>query len=199
MTTRVHKIIVITGATLLALALSAALLGAQSSGAPTTSASYVPPTDSMSGQSMLEMILRANREAIRQARATLLATRSSDTRRFAETIIDEHSATMSQATALWDRLNYTRPDSSSTTVPVSPDTGTAMGAGAVSAADADRSYAANQVSALESLSTQLRQRGPAVQDPVVRAFAMDVQTAIDRQLAVARQLAALPPAKPAGQ
>jgi predicted outer membrane protein len=197
MTTRIHRIIVIAGAALLAMALSAALAWGQASGAPTSTASYVVPTDSISGQSMLELIMRTNREAIRQARATAAATRSADTRRFAETVIAEHTAMLTSATALWDRLSYTRPDSSSTTVPVASDSG--MGAGAVAAGDTafDQAYAASQASALESLSQQLRARGPLVQDPGVRAFALELQDPVDQQLAAARELAAPPAPQPA--
>lgn len=199
MTTRMHRIIVIAGATLLALALSAALLVAQTSGAPTSAASYVAPSDSTSGQSMLELIIRTNREAIRQARMTVATTRDANTRRFAESVIDDHSAMLSSATTLWDRLTYTRPDSTSTTVPAGPDSG--MGAGAVAAGDTtfDRAYATSQVATLESLSSQLKQRAPTVQDPAVRSFARELQGTIDRELAAARLLAAPAPASPAGQ
>jgi hypothetical protein len=106
---------------------------------------------------------------------------------------------MGQANTLWDRLNYTRPDSTSTTVPMSPDSGAGLGAGAIGDTDADQFYATSQVTALETLVTQLRQRGPTVQDPAVRAFALELQGTIDRQLASARQLAAPPPPKPTGQ
>lgn len=197
-TSTMHRIVAIGGAILLALALSAAFALAQTSGAPTSAASYVPPTDSVSGQSMLELLMRASRDEIRQSRTVAGATRNGDVRRFAQTLVDEHSAALSNANALWDRLSYTRADTVSTIPAVGPtaDSGLGGGLSALADADADRSYLSNQVATLQSLLTQLRQRNGMVADPAVRTFATEMQATLERQLAEATRLQGPRPAAP---
>jgi putative membrane protein len=184
--TTVHRIIGIGGGILLILALSAAAAEAQTSNAPTSGASYVPPNDSISGQSMLDQLIRAHREEIRLSRSTAAQTTNPAIRRFAQQMTDEHTAALNAALALSDRLGYMRADTVST-LP-SPDSGMGAGAGGAVAAEADKAYVSSMVSAHETLLTLLRQRATKVTDPTVRAMAIETQAAVERHLVEAKRL-----------
>lgn len=190
--TTTHRLAVIGGAILLALALSAAIAAAQTSGVPTSTSSYVAPTDSISGQSMLEILAQANRDEIRQAQGAIGSTRDPAIRTYAEQMISDHTAALAQVTTLWDRLGYTRADSTTTLTGTPADTARGLGAGAFpgTAADAsaDRGYISAQVTAHQALLTQLQQKAKLVSEPQVRALAVDLQAAVTQHLADAKAL-----------
>jgi putative membrane protein len=195
-TTTVHRIVAIGGAILLALALSAAVAGAQTTGAPTSGANYVPPTDSVSGQSMLDELIRSHREEIRLSRGAANATRNQDVRRFAEQMVNEHTAALNTAIALSDRLGFTRADSVTTFSSTMTTPSSGMGAGLAPLADesADQAYISSMIGAHETILAALRTRAEKVTDPTVRALALETQAAVETHLAAARQLQPPPPA-----
>jgi putative membrane protein len=188
----VHRLAMIGGAVLLALALSAAAALGQTSGAPTSSSSYLAPTDSISGQSMLEILAQANRDEIRQAQGTLGSTRDPAIRAFAEQMISAHTAALARVNTLWDRLGYTRADSTTTLTGTVADSVRGLGAGVYpgTAADAsaDRGYVSGQVTAHQALLTQLQQKAKLVSEPQVRALAVELQAAVTQHLADAKAL-----------
>lgn len=194
MTTMTHRALAVGGGLLLVLALSAAVAEGQASGAPTTGASYVPPNDSISGQSMLDQLIRAHREEIRLSRSTANATRNADVRRFAQQMTEEHTAALNTAMALSNRLGYMRGDTVTTLSSTMTPTDSGMGGGLSGLADAsaDQAYVSSMVSAHESLLTLLKQRSAKVIDPTVRAMAMETQAAVERHLVEAKRLQTAP-------
>jgi putative membrane protein len=195
MTTTTQRALAFGGGLLLILALSAAVAEGQTSGAPTSGASYVPPNDSISGQSMLDQLIRAHREEIRLSRSTANATRNADVRRFAQQMTDEHTAALNAAIALSDRLGYLRGDTvttlSSTMTP--PDSGMGGGLSGLADASADQAYVSAMISAHEAVLALLKQRSAKVTDPTVRAMAMETQGAVERHLVEAKRLQTAPP------
>lgn len=200
MSTTTHRVLAIGGGLLLILALSAAVAEGQASGAPTTGASYVPPNDSISGQSMIDQLIRGHREEIRLSRSTANATRNADVRRFAQQMTEEHTAALNAAMALSNRLGYLRGDTVTTLSSTMSPTDSGMGGGLSGLADAsaDQAYVSSMVSAHEALLTMLKQRASKVTDPTVRAMATETQGAVERHLAEAKRLQAVP-TPPTGQ
>lgn len=193
--TTLHRLTAIGGAALLALALSAATVMGQNSNVPTTPASYVPPSDSITGQSMLETLTQASREEIRQAQAALGSTRNPAVRNFAEELVRDHTAALADVNTLWTRLGYPRADSTSAATLLPPgmsDTSRGLGAGAFPGtpgdASADRGYVNGQVTAHQNLLAQLQAKERLVSDPQVRALTADMRVTVERHLASAKNL-----------
>lgn len=194
MTTTTHRLLVIGGAILLALALSAALLVAQ---APTTGANYVPPNDSISGQTMVDELVRSHREEIRLSRATVHASRNPDVRRFADQMVTEHTVALNGILTLSDQLGYTRGDSLTTFAATTPvDAGLGAGLSSLANAEADQAYISSMIGTHEALLRMLQARAAKTTDPTVRAQAIETIATVEGHLAAARRLQAPPPPPP---
>jgi predicted outer membrane protein len=171
---------------LLGLALSGAILAAQ---APTSTSSG-PRPDSLTNESLLNLLARSNRAMIAGARQAEATVQNSEVKRFAGQMAAEHSTILSNLKQLRQQLGYTAPDS--TPAPAAAeqsitgdDTAAARPAPSVAS---DWSYVAQEIAGHTNLLLELQRRTARVGDERLRAFAANVMQTEETHLRTAREL-----------
>lgn len=174
---------------LLGLILSGAVLAAQ---APTNN-STLPKPDSLTNESLLNLLARSNRAMITTARQAESQVQNGDVKRFAGRLATEHTTMLSSLQQLWGQLGYTAPDSAgaaaSPAVSAERITGNdTSSTKPVLSAASDWSYVDQEIAAHTSLLLALQQQTPKVGDQRLRAFVSNVIQTEEAHLRDAREL-----------
>lgn len=171
--------------TLLGLALSGAILAAQ---APTNN-SALPRPDSVTNESLLNLLARSNRAMIAGARQAEATVQNADVKRFAGQLAAEHTTILSNLHQLWRQLGYTAPDSTPAPASAQSITGDDTAAGrATPSVSSEWSYVAQEIAGHTNLLLELQRRAPKVGDERLRAFVANVIQTEETHLRVAREL-----------
>lgn len=168
---------------LLGLCLSGAVLAAQ---APTSNSSS-PRPDSLTNESLLNLLARSNRAMIAEARAAEARVQNADVKRFAGQMATEHSAMLASLQQMRGQLGYAAPDSNGTppaangivgndTTPTAPN------------GVSDWSYVDQEIAGHTSLLLALQQQVSKVGDQRLRAFVANVMQTEETHLRNAREL-----------
>lgn len=175
---------------ILGLFLSGAVLSAQ---APTNNSS-LPRPDSLTNESLLNLLSRSNKAMIASARGAEARVQNPDVRRFAAQMATEHSAMQSSLQQIWNQMGYTAPDSTGTLPGQAGITGTDSAA-AVPAPTGmnDWSYVDQEIAGHTNVLLALQQRVTKVGDERLRAFVSNVIQTEETHLRDARALLAKQP------
>lgn len=169
---------------LLGLLLSGGILAGQ---APTNNSS-LPRPDSLTNESLLNLLSRSNRAMIANAKSAEARAQNADVRRFAGQMASEHATVLAGLQQLWNQMGYTAPDS---TEPL-PEATTGIAGNDTSAtrpsAPSDWSYVDQEIAAHTGYLLALQQRAPKVGDERLRAFVANVIQTEETHLRTARDL-----------
>ena len=140
--------------------------------APAARPAAAAPSDSVD-RAVVAALTKANRDEVAMARSAQASLQDAEVKRFAQRMIDDHSAGLTAITSIATRLNY----------PLPSDPAAAGGMGTT-----DARYLSAQVLGHQQLLGQLPTNVSTIQDPGLRQHVTDTRKTVEMHLADAKRL-----------